>query len=89
MQTKVGTDHTRSTALKRTSNLSVLHLTGALDEIVPAIRALPKDFSETFDGFARPVLAVRSSRTALIARSTETDWLFASMERMLALGKVV
>lgn len=70
------------TAGRSSRTVSVLNLTGALDDLVTRVLDTPVVFSQENDGFAKPTFAVRTSKSAQIRRSQETEWLFVAMERM-------
>lgn len=66
--------------------MSIFSLTGILDDAARRLRQLPLEMSDTCDGFARPTLANRTSRSCRVDRSPDTDWLFAQLEDVVRIA---
>ena len=59
--------------------MAIFSLTGVLESAANRVMRLPLVFGDSYDGFSRATLATRSSHSATVMRSAETQWLFAEL----------
>ena len=63
--------------------MAIFSLTGVLESAASRVLQMPLEFGDSYDGFARPTLATRTSRSAIITRSEETQSLFAELTEVI------
>jgi PKHD-type hydroxylase len=66
--------------------MSIFSLTGILDDSARRVRELPLQMGDAYDGFARPTLATRTSRSCRLDRAPDTDWLFVQLEDVVRIA---